>query len=198
MLFRSTKALESCVQCMGCLPACPSGVRYDRIIEPVIAELTAQSIRRRFSRSLILLPLGRPRLLRLVSRLAFIAQKTRLLPSRLGLPTLRWRRNAIAKGSEQAIGSASSRPVVELFVGCVMNEWYPEVHVASIAVLESLGYDVITSDPRDCCGALHSHAGLRRRTSIFEKRFRSRKGNVPLLVNSAGCGAHLEIGRAHV
>ena len=40
-------ALESCVQCMGCLPACPSGVRYDRIIEPVMAQLAAQSLRRR-------------------------------------------------------------------------------------------------------------------------------------------------------
>ena len=184
-------ALESCVQCMGCLPACPSGVRYDRIIEPVMAQLAAQSLRRRLLRSLTLMPLGRPHLLRLASRMAFVAQKTGLLPSRLGLPQMRWRRRPTAARHASAHGTATDRPVVELFVGCVMNEWYSDVHEASIAVLEDLGYDVITSDPRDCCGALHRHAGLVKRAEAFEHRFSSRDGEIPLLVNSAGCGAHL-------
>lgn len=178
-------SLDTCVQCMGCLPACPSGVRYDRIIAPVVEELTSRRPRKKLRRTMTLAPLGRPKALRLLTILAAIAQRLRLMPRRVGLPNLPLR----TARHEQAPSSGTDHVVV--FSGCVMDAWYSDVHHDTRTVLAAMGYSVSFSDPEVCCGALHAHAGLNARAETLERRVKSTLAGATIVVNSAGCGAHL-------
>ena len=180
------ESLDSCVQCMGCLPACPSGVRYDEIIHPVVDELTRISRLRRVGRSVLLSPLGRPRTLRALTRIAAVAQRLGLLPRRVAAPKLR-----VSTRRRRQSPETNLRPSIELFTGCVMGAWFNDVHKASIQVLSSLGYEVSMTDESLCCGALHSHAGLVRRAGKLLRRVSRQADSSPLIINSAGCGAHL-------
>lgn len=182
-----TDSLETCVQCLACVPACPSGVAYDRIIAPVTAELAGRSRWRSRASALALLPLRRPRLLRTGTRLLAIAQACRLVPRSLGLPRLSLRRPPLPVANSSA---ASSRGSVVLFTGCVMDAWYREVHAASVRVLQALGYSVTaTGDTVACCGALHEHAGLVASAHEMTAAWGRALSGQTVVVNSAGCGA---------
>jgi glycolate oxidase iron-sulfur subunit len=182
-------ALESCVQCMGCLPACPSGVRYDSIIGPAIDEITQRRRSRRTRFTLLLAPLGRPGLLRGLTVIGAIAQRLRLVPRKLSLPPLPLRRTKLRAATDVRPGEESKS--VTLFTGCVMSEWYGPVHQATIDVLESLGYQVALTDTALCCGALHRHAGLAKKAETFEESCKEALQSGPVIFNSAGCGANL-------
>jgi len=180
-----TEAIDSCVQCMGCMPACPSGVRYDRIIAPVVEEMTTHRRGSRRRRSLVLSPLGRPRLLRLVTFIALLAARLGVLPKRFGAPPLSFGR------AHARCAPASSGERIVIFSGCVMDAWYGHVHRDTHAVLTAMGFSASFSEPALCCGALHSHGGLSARAKNLEERVTAELSGATLVVNSAGCGAHL-------
>ena len=150
-------AFDTCVQCRGCEPACPSGVPYGRLIEStraVLADTGAVSTRRE---RLAFWALSRPRTLRLGSSLLAIAARLRLVPKRLGVPT----DLPLTRGHRRISGDD-----VYLFTGCVMDAWQRSVHDAGQRVLEAAGVGVTpTGDLAPCCGALHTHAGLGGRSS---------------------------------
>src|SRR5688572_1932364 len=80
--------METCVQCRGCEPACPSGVPFGRLIESTKATLaTARRVTTRRQR-LALKLLGHHRLVLAGSTALALAQRLRLVPRRLGLPPL--------------------------------------------------------------------------------------------------------------
>lgn len=180
-------AFDTCIQCRGCEPACPSGVPYGHLIERTKQTITAQ--RHPHMRSLMLRPLTRPTLLRAGSSALAIAQRAHLVPPpiarRLGLP----HRLPIRRPRRQPSGHD-----VQLFTGCVMDAWQRDVHLAAQRVLEAAGFGVMpTGDAAPCCGALHLHAGLRDESLALTKRVDDALDpSVPLLVDSAGCGAHLK------
>lgn len=180
-------AIESCVQCMGCLPACPSSVRYDRIITPVIDDLAAKSSRKSLVKRLFFAPLTRPRLLRAITVVANVAGRVHLVPKRFPVPPV----GSATRRLRLPATATKPRGDVVLFRGCVMDAWYPQVHQATIDVLDRLGYNVKLSDPSLCCGALHAHAGLATRASTLTSRVDEAFPGATLVVNSAGCGAHL-------
>ena len=180
-------SLNSCVQCMGCLPACPSSVRYDRIISPVIDELASISRRQTVLKHLLFAPLTRPRLLRGFTAIAALAQRLHLMPRRMPIPPTTVRMCRL----EVPVASSPNRGEVVVFRGCVMDAWYRQVHQATVDVLARLGYVVRLSDPGLCCGALHAHSGLTRRASMMTDAVSARHPGSTVIVNSAGCGAHL-------
>jgi glycolate oxidase iron-sulfur subunit len=182
------RSVETCVQCRGCEPACPSGVPFGHLMEGTRAALEAGP--RPAPRVLRagLWTLGRPRLLRAGSLAAAIAQRARVLPPglsrRLGLPErLPVRRTPLRSTGNQVV----------LFTGCVMDAWQRPVHAAAVDVLTAMGVGVEVSGPgAACCGALHAHAGLedaaRHRA---EATIAALPGSAPVLVDAAGCGAAL-------
>ena len=182
------EALDSCVQCMGCLPACPSGVRYDEIIAPVVVEIARRRAWRMRFKRLLLSPLGRPLILRSFTWVGAVTQRARLMPARLSLPRLPIRQPEIVRSP---MPTTSDRPRVKLFVGCVMDAWYRPVHVATVQVLNALGFSVEPTDSAICCGALHRHAGDATQASSFEAACRANLHDDIVVFNSAGCGAQL-------
>lgn len=180
------RSMQTCVQCRGCEPACPSAVPFGRLIEGTRATLAAQGkITPRWQR-LGFGVLPRHRLLLFGSSVLAVAQRLRLVPSRrLGLPA----RLPIRRRPLRPSGSD-----VHLFTGCVMDAWQRDTHEAVQTVLEAAGVGVApTGDAAPCCGALHAHAGLHAdAVRLAERVMAGLGGDAPILVDSAGCGAALK------
>ena len=202
-------AFETCVQCRGCEPACPSDVPYGRLMERTREALVDQGVTPRWQR-LALSPLGHPRLLRAGSVALGVAQRLHVVPDRFGLATpipLRQPKPTSAPAqSTFASGFSGDRPSeiptqtrvegarVYLFTGCVMDAWQRDVHQAGQRVLAAAGFEVeLTGSLAPCCGALHAHAGFTDDTRAFATRMIERLDpNIPVIVDSAGCGAAMK------
>ncbi|MDO8361304.1 MAG: heterodisulfide reductase-related iron-sulfur binding cluster [Actinomycetota bacterium] len=179
------ESLETCVQCRGCEPACPSGVPYGHLIEQARTTLAAAHRSTPRWQRLAYAPLSRPRLLRAGSVALGVAQRLHLVPKRLGLSVripLR-QRPITASGAD-----------VYLFTGCVMDAWQRDVHQATKRVIEAAGFGVMpTLAKAPCCGALHAHAGLTDQTRrLAEGMMAALAPELPILVDSAGCAAAMK------
>lgn len=206
--------LELCLDCRACESACPSGVRYGRLIEPfrLRVEETDERIERRWDwfREIILLRLfPYPNRLRWALRPVRLLQQLglwqaaerlgllRLVPGRLGrmvdfLPP------PVRQGPRlpkflPAVGRKRAR--VALFVGCVADVMFRHVHWATARVLQRNGCDVFVPPGQACCGAIHLHAGdrlgARRMADANLVAFELDRYDA-ILVNHGGCGAMLK------
>lgn len=182
--------METCVQCRGCEPACPSGVPFGRLMEGTREVLAADGrITPRWQR-LGLGALARHRLVLAGSTALAVAQRMRLVPRRVGLPRLPLRRGAPIRPTaptEPGLGT------VWLFTGCVMDAWMRSTHRSVAAVIAAMGYGVeVPGAGAACCGALHTHAGLTPDARRLAQRvMAAMPGDAPIVVDSAGCGAAL-------
>jgi glycolate oxidase iron-sulfur subunit len=202
---------DACLGCMACMPVCPSGVDYGKLIEATRAQIerkhprsAAEKLYRRFIFALFTRP-GRLRALRWPllayqrSGLQKFLRRTgalHLLPRRLRtmealLPKLP-RREPIP---EVTPARGEKRLRVGLLLGCVQREFFPQVNAATVRVLAAEGCEVVASREQPCCGALFVHAGeeeaalaLARRTiDAFDR------ANVDVIVtNAAGCGSNVK------
>ncbi|RLT40186.1 MAG: 4Fe-4S dicluster domain-containing protein [Chloroflexi bacterium] len=214
--------LDLCLQCRACETACPSSVPYGRIMEDARAAILANAPAAQppgwRARALLLREvLARPSRLRVALALGRLytrsgaqslvrgprgASLRGLLPPALArlessAPVLD-RAPFRATGTlARATNGAGTR--VALLLGCVQGEIYPQVHEATVRVLQHAGCEVVAPEGQGCCGALHSHAGdadtaralARRNIAAFE-----RAGVEAVIVNAAGCGAAMkEYGR---
>ncbi len=178
-------AFASCIQCRACEPACPSGVEYGHLMEQTRETLDSQGVRVPLVVRVALSLLRYPKVLRSGSLGLALLQRIVPLPARLGLPArLPFRREALI----------SSGTDVWLFTGCVMDAWQRDVHAAAKRVLEAAGFGVTaTAGATPCCGALHSHTGLRATARELAAQVVSALGtDRPVLVDSAGCGAAMK------
>ncbi len=179
--------METCVQCRGCEPACPSGVPYGHLIEGTRHTLAATKRSTPWWQRLGLRALGRHRLVLAGSSALAVAQRLRLVPRRAGLSRLPLRRG-------KALVGTAAAPDVWVFTGCVMDAWMRDTHRATAKVLGALGVTfAVPGGGAACCGALHSHAGLTGDAAeLAERTIAALPGDAPILVNSAGCGAALK------
>lgn len=91
-------------------------------------------------------------------------------------------------------GSERADADIALFTGCVMTTAFGDTHRATVRLLERAGRRVGVPAAQACCGALHAHSGdgkgaralARRNVAAFGER------ETPIVVNAAGCGAHLK------
>lgn len=181
------RSMETCVQCLGCETACPSGVPFGHLMEGTRAALAAEGRITPWWQRLGLRLLRHRRLLLAGSSLLALAGRLRLLPMRrLGLPA----RLPLRRGRHRTSGTD-----VWLFTGCVMDAWQRHTHLAVQRVLEAAGVGVSpTAGAAPCCGALHTHAGLETdATAIAGQVIAGLSGDDrPVLVDSAGCGAAMK------
>jgi len=186
---RFGEIVEFCLQCRACETACPSLVPFGRIIESANAEVTAQmpSSGARFRRFALTKALTTPSLLRAGSIAIGVAQRVGV-PDR-GLRTIPLPQPSARGGSWGPDGA----PTATLFVGCVADAWFSDIHKATIRVLVATGYRVDAPSSQTCCGALAAHDGYVDESDAMAGRNRSalRDADV-IVVNVAGCGAHLK------
>ncbi len=189
-----------CLQCRACEVVCPSLVPFGRAMEGARAEITAQqpSRRRRLRHLLLGRVLPTRWLVRLASTIAALAQRLGLHLIRVGplrrlsglrrlplrSPRLTGRTWA---APEAAVGRAA------LLTGCVMEPWFSPVHDATVAVLRHARYTVEAPAAQTCCGALAAHDGAAgAASSLAAANVTAFEGYDLVVVNSAGCGAHLK------
>lgn len=181
------RSMETCVQCLGCETACPSGVPFGHLMEGTRAVLAAEGRITPWWQRLGLRLLRHRRLLLAGSLLLAVAGRLRLVPMRrLGLPE----RLPLRRGRHRASGSD-----VWLFTGCVMDAWQRDTHLAVQRVLEAAGVGVEpTTGAAPCCGALHVHAGLEPDAATIARQVIAALSadDRPVLVDSAGCGAAMK------
>jgi len=93
-----------------------------------------------------------------------------------------------------------SRGPVLVLEGCVMPELFGRVNRAMTSVLAAAGREVRSVPKHVCCGALHAHNGELDHAEALARetiaRFEEVDDAAPVVVDSAGCGAHMkEYGR---
>jgi glycolate oxidase iron-sulfur subunit len=202
---------DSCLGCMACMPACPSGVEYGKLIEATRAQIERNTVRspgeKRYRRFLLenftrperLKRLRLPLLAYQKSGLQAVARASgllKLLPKRVQvlealLPRLR--RNERVAEVTPATGTKRLR--VGLLLGCVQREFFPQVNAATARVLAAEGCEVIAPCTQPCCGALLVHAGEEATAlELAKKTIDTFEGtNVDAIVsNAAGCGSNVK------
>ena len=190
-----TTHFDRCLGCMACVSSCPSGVRYDRLIETTRAAVESEYDRpfgERFVRGLLFRVLPYPARMRAALTLAPLG-KSFPLPRRLR-PLMEvappWRGRGEVATITRAEGARRGR--VGLLTGCVQSAVFPDVNAATARVLAADGYEVV-APPQGCCGALSVHAGRLAEGKTFARKLVGAFENVDeVVVNSSGCGSHLK------
>jgi glycolate oxidase iron-sulfur subunit len=207
---------DACLGCMACVTACPSGVRYDQLIEATRPQLERNAPRTfgdRIFRALIFALFPHPRRMSLVLPLLWLYQKSgarrlvrsqwlhQRLPSRLlameaVLPPMHLRRRG-ARSFALTTGAPDDAPRtrVGVLLGCVQRVFFDEVNAATVRVLAAEGYDVVPVAHQGCCGALSIHAGRENEGLRYAQRlietFETAQVDA-IAVNVAGCGSVLK------
>ncbi|HUZ28230.1 MAG TPA: (Fe-S)-binding protein [Solirubrobacteraceae bacterium] len=160
---------DRCLGCMACVSACPSGVRYDRLIERVRPQVKRQhkrSNREQALRLVLFETLPYPKRLRGLALTLPLARRLRLdrLPGRLGAmirlaPRARVRDALSGHLPERTPAQGRQRGRVALLQGCVQRVFFSGVHQTAVQVLAAEGFEVLAPRLPDCCGALEMHAG---------------------------------------
>lgn len=205
--------IDRCLGCLACETACPSGVKYGRIVERARAQIEyhyprhwlARTLRNFFYKKVIV---NFPRLsfaARLTrfyqqSGLQTLARKTGLLKL-LGVADVDSLAPQIDKEfffSEigkvfPAVGERRGK--VAFMAGCINNVAFSHLNRATINALTANGIEVHVPAGQGCCGALHAHAGYR------EDSRKLARNNIKIFLagdydavvtNAAGCGSHLK------
>jgi len=183
---------DRCLGCMACVSSCPSGVRYDVLIEATRGQVERE-VRRplgeRALRSLLFAVLPHPRRLR--PALAF-APLGRRMPGRLGtMARLAPRRHTREHPPRVTPAAGPTRGRIALLAGCVQRVAFGDVNAATARALAAEGWEVVV--PRQgCCGALSAHAGRTRESERLLGRLRRDLAGLRVAVNASGCGSHLK------
>jgi glycolate dehydrogenase iron-sulfur subunit len=202
---------DSCLGCMACMTACPSGVDYGKLIEATRAQIERNFERspdekrqrrflfERFTHPDRLRRLRAPLLAYQKSGLQSLARGlglTKLLPQKWQamealLPKLA-PKEAIPEYT-RAVDKKRRR--VGLLLGCVQREFFSPVNAATVRVLAAEGCEVVAPRDQGCCGALLVHAGEEAAALDFAKKmidsFEQATVDV-IITNAAGCGSNVK------
>jgi glycolate oxidase iron-sulfur subunit len=181
--------MEVCLACRACHTACPATVSFGRLVEAarwqVLQTLPLSPMERPIRALVFGGILAHPFLLALLSRGLWLYQAsgvcalirrggltTRLpsalrsmeemLPDRLPSRFLPTGRTYLAVGER--------RGQVALLAGCIMRTLLAPIQEATLRVLTRQGFEVVIPRGQVCCGALHVHAGERRRAQALARR----------------------------
>jgi glycolate oxidase iron-sulfur subunit len=200
---------DTCLGCMACETACPSGVKYAPLIEQtrsIVEHHHARPLSERLFRRMLFAVLpypGRLRVLRVPLVAARLLRRSpallRLLPAKL--------RNLLALAPSPT-GSAGSRDVAEhtpavgaprarigVVTGCVQRAFFGHVNEATVRVLAAEGCEVHAPSSQGCCGALALHAGEDDTARTFARQLIATFEQTPvdlIAINAAGCGSAMK------
>jgi len=202
---------DNCLGCMACVTACPSGVRYDLLIEDTRQQVERRhprTLRERLLRRVLFATFPHPGRLRATipgivffrrSGLARWAQRSRLVErsplmrtlSELAPPVRL--RDVLHRVPAVTKASGEKRGTVGFLQGCVQRAYFGDVNAATVAVLAAEGFEVHAPRAPRCCGALGLHAGQEEDSLPLAKAtIEAFEGYDHVVVNAAGCGSAIK------
>jgi glycolate oxidase iron-sulfur subunit len=204
--------IDTCLGCMACVTACPSGVQYDSLLEAARPQVEREANRGagdRAFRRLIFAMFPHPARLRVLSWPLGLYQKLGiqrllqksgllgLLPARLQamerlLPPITF---GASRLPARIPAQGSQRKRVGLLLGCVQRVFFGNVNEATARVLAAEGCEVVVPETQQCCGALAEHAGEEKDAMDFARRlidaFDASQVET-IVINAAGCGSAMK------
>jgi glycolate oxidase iron-sulfur subunit len=206
---------DSCLGCLACVTACPSGVEYDKLIaamRPQIERHYPRSPYEQMLRKLIFSIFPYPQRLRMLLRPLFVYQRLgiqgwvrrsplfkQLMPKTLAamesvLPTLSI--EAFQDRLPEVVpAQGEKRYRVGMILGCVQRIFLPEVNDATVRVLTANGCEVVIPKEQGCCAALSHHQGQEEQAKMMARemidQFESNSVDF-ILINASGCGHTLK------
>jgi glycolate oxidase iron-sulfur subunit len=210
---RFRQHMDRCLGCMACMTACPSGVEYNKLIEPTRAQIERNLPRgagERLFRKMLFATFPYPARLRLLALPLLVYQRSGLqrLVRALGIPKLLPKRVAamdallpevpskvFSKLPAKVPAQGTMRKRVGMLSGCVQQVFFPHVNAATARVLAAEGCEVVIPRDQGCCGALMVHSGIEEDAIALAKRtiaaFEA-AGVDAIVINSAGCGSTMK------
>ncbi|MDE3187367.1 MAG: 4Fe-4S dicluster domain-containing protein [Acidobacteriota bacterium] len=209
---RFRQHMDNCLGCMACMTACPSGVQYNKLIEPTRAQIERnlpRSLGESLFRKLLFATFPHPGRLRLLALPLLVYQKSglrslvratgmhKLLPKRLAamealLPDVP--RHLFGR-LPATIRPQTVRRRVGMLSGCVQQVFFSHVNAATARVLAAEGCEVIIPREQPCCGALMLHSGMEDEGAALAKKmiavFDAAEVDT-IVINSAGCGSTMK------
>jgi glycolate oxidase iron-sulfur subunit len=193
--------IDRCLGCVGCVTACPSGVKYGELVvayraytEDKRTRTTLDKLTRKLVSETLPYP-NRFRLAAMAGRLGKIFASVMPSPLRAMLSLIP---DEIPPANDRfpAVVSAEGkrRARVALLTGCVQQTLAPQINWATIHVLTKNGVEVVVPKNQGCCGSLGMHTGdessarklARKNLSVFPSDVDA------VITNAAGCGSGMK------
>ncbi|HUI56906.1 MAG TPA: heterodisulfide reductase-related iron-sulfur binding cluster [Bryobacteraceae bacterium] len=203
-----------CLACRGCESACPSGVRYGKMVEDARAEIETHVKRGWLAQGVRQFALTRVlesrRALTTAGTLLYLYQVSgvKFLIRVLGFLKLAGTLGDVAQLAPSAdppfffnqIGKTfpaegPRQYRVAFLAGCIANVSFARLNEATVRVLQKNGCEVVIPAGQGCCGALHVHAGLPEEARRLARRNIDAildGGFDAIITNAAGCGSTLK------
>ena len=200
---------DRCLGCMACVTACPSGVRYNELIErtrPQVERHHRRPLSERAFRALVFALFTHPARLRALVPLVVAARRLGIVEP-VAARLERWPRlRTLASLAPDVRVSAAARRLpmhipargpararVGLLQGCVQRVFFDDVNHATARVLAAEGYEVYAPAAPRCCGALAMHTGYEDPAKELAKKTITAFEACDLVaVNAAGCGSAMK------
>ena len=202
---------DSCLGCMACVPACPSGVDYGKLIEATRAQIERRYSRaagKKLYRKILFGTFARPGRMQLLrwplrvyqmsglQKLLRDAGLFKLFPGSIGaaealLPDIKPGETI----PEMTHSKGETRKRVGLLLGCVQRTFFSHVNAATMRVLAAEGCEVVAPPEQPCCGALLVHAGEEKQAQELARKTIDafERADVEWIVtNAAGCGSSVK------
>ncbi|MGQ4646049.1 heterodisulfide reductase-related iron-sulfur binding cluster [Lyngbya aestuarii] len=210
----TTQHFDTCLGCLACVSACPSGVQYDKLISATRHQVERNQPRHlpdRIVRSLIfnlfpyperLRPLLAPLYLYQKSGLQKLVRSTQLLEKvfpRLAamdsiLPQITL--DSFRDNLPNVIpAQGKQRYRVGVILGCVQRLFFSPVNEATVRVLTANGCEVVIPKTQGCCAALPEHQGQTEQAQALARQMIDSFADTDVdavIINAAGCGHTLK------
>lgn len=205
---------DTCLGCLACVSACPSGVQYDKLIattRPQVERNLPRNLGDRLFRTLIfslfpypnrlrslLAPMalyqrsGLQQLIRSTPLLKTLSPRLAAMESLLPTVTLKSFQDTLPA---RIPAQGKTRYRVGLILGCVQRLFFPDVNEATVRVLTANGCEVVIPESQGCCAALPSHQGQEQQAQALARQMIDsfESANVDfVIINAAGCGHTLK------
>ncbi|MEL6601615.1 MAG: (Fe-S)-binding protein [Cyanobacteria bacterium J06614_10] len=205
---------DSCLGCLACTTACPSGVQYDKLIASVRPQVQRNHVRpwpQKAIRQLIFSLFPYPDRIRLLLTPLALYQRLgisklvrssgllqRLSPNLAAmeslLPTVT--PSCFADNLPELVpAQGEKRYRVGMILGCVQRVFFSGVNEATARVLSANGCEIVVPRSQGCCSALPEHQGETNQAHALARQMIDSFENTGvdyIIINAAGCGHTLK------
>ena len=205
---------DTCLGCLACTTACPSGVQYNQLISDLRPQIRRNHTRpwpEKAIRQLIFSLFPYPDRIRLL--LAPLALYQKLGFSKLLKSTGLLKRVSPNLAAMEALlpdvtpgcfsnnlpelisAKGEKRHRVGMIIGCVQRVFFSGVNEATARVLSANGCEIVVPKSQGCCAALPEHQGETDQAQSLARRMIDSFENTEvdyIIINAAGCGHTLK------